>query len=117
MRRPAASILAFTAPVKLRRVTSGLRIENVCSMAMDARSTASRRVIVRCGAYSERVSAPQGAPARVSVARDLSGLGSTRCVNRSGISEPATKARQPEPEIHPPGTVLDGIDGHATMEG
>src|SRR6185312_5038344 len=50
MRSPAFSITAFTAPVRLRAVASGLMIEKVRSMAMIL-SLKRKRVVRSCGAY------------------------------------------------------------------
>jgi len=50
MRSPAFSITAFTAPVRLRAVASGLMIEKVRSMAMIL-SLKEKAVVGSCGAY------------------------------------------------------------------
>src|SRR5450432_2415437 len=49
MRRPAFSISALTAPVRLRSVASGLMIEKVRSIAMVSSSNSGE--IGSCGAY------------------------------------------------------------------
>src|SRR6476661_6820660 len=50
MRSPAFSITAFTAPVRLRAVASGLMIEKVRSMAMIL-SLQEKAVVRSCGGY------------------------------------------------------------------
>src|ERR1700677_2076083 len=56
MRRPAASIAELTAPVRLRRVTSGFRMEKVRSRAMRAVSHCQGKR----GAYSRELRERQG---------------------------------------------------------
>src|SRR5438874_1147908 len=65
MRRPAFSITALTAPVRLRAVASGLMIEKVRSMAMIL-SLRKKQVVRSCGAYigavAERQATAKSAP-------------------------------------------------------
>src|SRR5437660_7704632 len=66
MRRPAFSITAFTAPVRLRAVASGLIIEKVRSMAMIL-SLEEKAVVRSCRAYIGAVAERQataGTPSR-----------------------------------------------------
>jgi hypothetical protein len=62
MRRPACSIMALIAPVRLRAVASGLIIENVRSIAMlpSLQLPAAHGAAGVGGAYSGRIGERQG---------------------------------------------------------
>src|SRR5690349_77056 len=63
MRRPAFSITALTAPVRLRAVASGLMIEKVRSMAMIL-SLKRKKVVQSCRAYIGAFAIRQAMPDR-----------------------------------------------------
>src|SRR5215471_16185732 len=77
IRKPAPSIMALIAPVRLRAVASGLMIEKVRSIAIGwffKEENAGARI---AAAYSDHAPARQGVTKALAVERRLSGTSRT----------------------------------------